>query len=391
MLIVRSYARKGPGGVLRRRLALSTGLALALLLAPVARSDVFVMKLVPPPSGDKPTIEVGGVPIVIDTGASSGLSVNPATATALGMDPNGGRPARIRGVGGTTPARAGVPVPGGVGPSGASTPITPGGQTATSPTMPGTGNVRPSATSSQGLLGSGWLAGFEYGRIDGYFWLVAKDQGAEGVATAIAMASFLGLPPAMDSTEPKSTGAQATEDAVQSTDDFFGRPPGTRSAILTPTPPKNLPPDVLAADEGWQLDVDLIDPATGMTAVDVPFVIKSGLDMTLISESLALELGLDPDTLPEVDTPSNFGTMTVRQATLELVLFDDPGFPTFAVAVGVTDSATNPFAENFIAGDILSLLIYWELSAVKGDGLTRLFAAVATDENSGQLQWPKNK
>jgi len=290
------------------------------------------------------------------------------------------------------PGRTGVPVPPGVAPSGASTPITPEGQAATSPSMPGTATVRPTAASSQGLLGSTWLRGFEYGRIDGYFWLVAKDQGAEGVATAIAMASFLGLPPALKSADSGSpTGGQTTQNAPQAPGDPFGRPPGTASVIVTPSPPKGLPPDELAADQGWQLDVDLSDPASGVTMADVPFVIKSGLDMTLISEAVAVQLGLDLATLPEVETPSNFGTMTVRQATLELTLFDDPDFPTFMVAVGVSDATTNPFAENFIGGDILSLLIYWEISAVEGDGLTRFFAAVATGANSSRLKWSRTK
>ncbi|MCP4657318.1 MAG: hypothetical protein GY856_18055 [bacterium] len=40
-------------------------MTLALLLAPAARADVFVMKLIPPPSDDKPTIEVNGVPGLI--------------------------------------------------------------------------------------------------------------------------------------------------------------------------------------------------------------------------------------------------------------------------------------------------------------------------------------
>ncbi|MCP4659498.1 MAG: hypothetical protein GY856_29170 [bacterium] len=386
MSIVRSHQDKDlRGGVFR--LALSTAFGLALLLAPVARGDVFVMKLVPPPSDDKPTVEIGGVPVVIDTGHSGGLYVPPASATALGMDPAGGRPGRARGVGGTTPTRRGVPVPAGTGPSGASTPITPEGQPTASPPLPGTGTVGPTG-GSQGLLGSGWLDDYEYGRVDGYFWMVAKDQGAEGVATAIAMASFLGLPPAMKTAASGAPVPQPTEDDFESIDGFFGRPRGTKSAIVVPTPQKPVSPDTEAMDGGWLLSVDITDPATGATALEVPLVIKSGLDMTLISESLAQEMGLDPDSLPEVDTYSNFGTMTVRQATLELRLFNDPDFPTFTVAVGIPDPADNPFAENFLGGDVLTLLEYWEISAVAGDGRTRFFAAIDASLKSSGLRWP---
>jgi hypothetical protein len=123
------------------------------------------------------------------------------------------------------------------------------------------------------------------------------------------------------------------------------------------------------------LGVDVLDPAAGTTVANAAFLVKSGLPMTLISDRLAQQLGLNLAALPMVTAQGNFGPIQVRQATLTLALFADPSFPTFTIPVGVTDSTTNPFGESFLASDVLGSLFSWEISAVAGDGVTRFFAA----------------
>lgn len=352
--VVLPRVRRRPGKS-RLSLVLLAGLSAGLLAASELAANVYVLELVPSPTG-RPTILVNGIPMVIDTGATSPMFVTPATAGTLGLNTAAGTPGRSTGVGGSTPTTTGVPVPAGsIAPTGASTPTTPGGQGATTPPMPSTATV--GQTASQGLLGSGWLNNFYYGRVGNFFWLVEKDQGAEGVATAIAMATFLGAPKNM-----------ALGSAVS-------RPPGTVGEAVAPSPPKVLPPGTEAADSGWVLGVDVSDPVSGNAKANQPFILKTGLQMTLITDTLARNLGLNLATLPVVTTNGNFGPIKVRQATLKLQLFADPAFPAFTIAVGVTDSRTNPFGEIFLGQDILGKLSSWEVSSVEGDGVTRFFAA----------------
>lgn len=337
--------------------ALFVGALIGLATAGPLAANVYVIKLLPPtPNDPRPKIEVNGIPMTIDTGCTPGLYATPATAGTLGLNTGAGTAGRSRGVGGSTPTTTGVPVPAGsIAPSGPSTPVTPQGQGATTPPMPTTATV--GNTASPALLGDGWLSNFFYGRIDGYFWLVEKDQGGEGVATANSMALFL-------------SGESLTKSLAAST-----RPPGTQSEVIRRSPAKVLPPGIQAADDGWILAVDVVDPVGGGTVADASFLIKSGLPMTLISDRLATQLGLDLASLPKVTTLGNFGPIQVRQAKLTLALFADPAFPVFTIPVGVTDPTTNPFGENFLSNDVLSSLFSWEISAVEGDGLTRFFAA----------------
>lgn len=344
--------------------------ALACGTASPLAANVYVMKLLPPsPTDESPTISINGVPVVIDPGANSPLYVNPGAAGALGLDTSAGTPGASSGVGGTTPTTTGVPVPAGsANPSGASTPVTPQGQGSANPPMPSTATVGSTGSATpEGLLGSRWLNLFYYGKIDGYFWLVEKDQGAEGVSIANSMAFFLA---GKSAGQRKLAGGVVTDASS-----WISRPPGTQYEAITPSPAKVLPPGTDAMDEGWLLGVDVVNPAAGTTVANASFLIKSGLPMTLISDRLAQQLGLNLATLPRVTTEGNFGPIKVRKATLTLALFANPTFPTFTIPVGVTDKTTNPFGENFLANDILGSLFSWEISAVEGDGITRFFAA----------------
>jgi hypothetical protein len=227
--------------------------------------------------------------------------------------------------------------------------------------MPTTATV--GATPST-LLGTAWLNQFYYGRVGNFFWMVEKDQGSSGVATANAIASFLGLPDKSRKTKMKMALGSAVT-----------RPAGTVSEPVTASPPKVLPPGTEAADSGWLLGVDLINPANGRSAANQPLLLKTGLGTTLITDTLARSLGLNPDSLPVAMVDGDFGPIKVRQAKLTLRLFADPSFPTFTVAVGITDSTTNPFGDLILGQDVVGKLHSWEISAVEGDGITRFFAA----------------
>jgi hypothetical protein len=50
------------------------------------------------------------------------------------------------------------------------------------------------------------------------------------------------------------------------------------------------------------------------------------------------------------------------------------------VPVGITDSTTNFFGDNFLGSDILSRLPYWELNVAQ-DGLSGTFFAAASVES----------
>ena len=96
------------------------------------------------------------------------------------------------------------------------------------------------------------------------------------------------------------------------------------------------------------------------------FLISWGLPTSLITTATALGLGLNPSTLPTMQTFGNFGPITVPEATLQMELFNNPAF-TFSMPVGITDSTTNPLGVNILGNDVLSQLPYWEISSMNGD------------------------
>jgi hypothetical protein len=136
-------------------------------------------------------VNVNGV--IVDTGAGAGLVLNPASATALGLNLAAGTAGKATGVGGDANITNNVPLPAGTAPTGASTPITPGGQAANTPPFPGTTTVSPLPVN--GLVGSPFLSNYNYGFVgtapSKYLFLANKNEGAAGLATATAIASFL--------------------------------------------------------------------------------------------------------------------------------------------------------------------------------------------------------
>ena len=167
---------------------------------------------------------------------------------------------------------------------------------------------------------------------------MAKGQGATGgVATANAIASFLAF-----------SGPVATNPD--------GRPKATKSEEVTPFR-HPVPQGEEAIDGGFRLGVDISSAFS--TQSSIPFILKSGFSNTIISSQLASLLGLNPGTLPTAQVQTNFGTMEVGMAQLQLDLFSDPSF---TVPVGIAlNSADNPFDDNVLGSDVLGQLAYWDI------------------------------
>jgi hypothetical protein len=337
------------------------GAALLFLSTGPVLCDVYIIPLVPPPNAawdDIPCIRLGGQLVAVDTGFAGGCTLTPAGATALGVDPNTGTAGSQTGVGGTVGTVQGATLPPGTNPSGPSTPITPEGQASTTPPMPGTTHIGPLPPGIAGLLGSAWLSQFNWGRVDGYLHLALKSQGAQGNATAVAMATFLGASPAVPAPGPD------------------GRPSGTKNNIIVPTPTKSVPPNTQAVDSGWDLNTHLI---SGPHATDVPMIIASGLPTSILSEDTAAALGINLASLPTSSVMGRFGMITARRATVTVLLFSDVAF-SFSVSAAIPSSTDNPFSDNILGNDVISQLVYWEIS--ESDGTTRFYGTLPLSQSA---------
>lgn len=323
------------------------------LPAAPAAADVWVVPLAAPPAaGDsRPFVDLKAkdtsgnditVKALIDSGAtSSQLKVTAAVGGQLGV--SGGTAGAERSINGTSAATTGTTIPPSAAVGFSGSPVTPGGQAAAAPPLPTTATVGTLPPGRQATLGSGYLeANFDaHGRMDGYYWFVAKGQGATGgVATANAITSFLAF------------SAPVVSNPA-------GRPAGSKSEEVTPLR-HTVPQGEEAADGGFALGVDVSSSAT--TVGNVPFLLKSGFAHTVLSAQWAAALGLDPATLPTGQFETNLGTMSVGLANLELDLFGDPSFPTFTVMVGIAlNPADNPFGDSILGSDVLGQLAYWDL------------------------------
>jgi hypothetical protein len=333
--------------------------------APLLRADAFVLPLLPPAQDDYPTVQIGAVVggmqvnignVIIDTGASSSLRLTPAAAASLGMDPNGGTPGTTQGIGGASAVRNGVATPAGLGFTGANGVVAPPDQAAQSPGLPGAARVGNISPGVNGLIGSTYLQDFNYGRIGNYFFLARKNEGAAGIATATAIASFLSLG------APFRPGQD-------------GRPTGTQSGMLVPTPNQIVPPGVQQDSLGFDIGVAVTNPS-GATLAGTQFVISSGLPISLISEQVASALGLSLSGLPSITTFGNYGAIQVLQANLQLAPFTASDSPTFLLPVGILSASDNPFGFNYLGEDVLSQFAYWEVSQ-DSSGLARFFGATS--------------
>jgi hypothetical protein len=331
----------------------------ALWAVTPAYGDVFVLPILPGGTNTAPrvrvTVNVAGVDqnfnLVLDTGdeiaTDGGFYVNNRAgndvAGRLGMGA-GGAAGGIDGAGappGGAPSRTGVPLPAGL--HFTNPPNVPGGQAAAAPALPAASTVASLPAGDDALIGSQFLSNYQYGRVDGssgsFFYLAAKAEGAMAVRTAISISTFL-------SAAPLSLGPD-------------GRPIGVASKPITPTPAVVTPPGTVAMDGGFDLALSLLYPTSG-TSVSSPFIIKTGLDRTLISQSLATELGINLASLPIASTDINFDTFSIPVVEIEANVFAGQG--SYFLNVGVLPDSLNPFGENFLGNDLLGNFQYYEIN-----------------------------
>ena len=123
---------------------------------------------------------------------------------------------------------------------------------------------------------------------------------------------------------------------------------------------QTLPAGEEATDGGYLLGVDVRSASTALSAI--PFLLKPGLNHTILSLDWANSLGIDTGVLPTTQFEMNFGSLLVAVAELELDLFGDPGFPSFNVSVGIALNApSSSLVQNMLGSDVLGQLAYWDI------------------------------
>lgn len=346
---------------------------LVLAAAGIARADqTFVIPLKPGlPANEAPVFRlryvVGGVnqdvQVKIDTGDQlpqhGGLVINSGAANnvagRLGLNPMGPgtAPLGVAGAGGAAAARTNVPMPAG-GATFPNPPAVPPGQAAQAPPIPGQCSTMALPAGIDALIGSQWLSDFNYARF-GDFWVMGRKKAnnpaatAQNFATGTAIAAFL------------SGGPILGPD---------GRPLGAANQPVRRAM-RHSPPGTEAFDGGYEVATVMTNPATG-TAATQHFLIKSGLERTLISESLAYQLNLNPAMLPiEIVALQLQSAVPLPTAMLHVDVFGDPSMA-FTMPVSILPDSLNPLNFNYLAGDFLGHFFYWEVST-SDDGLSGQF------------------
>jgi hypothetical protein len=353
-----------------KRTFLTVGVAV-FVAGSTAHADVFMLKLAAPHRTDdkKPYITIivkkadgteTEIKTLIDSGSPSSLIISNDKATELGL--TGGSDTTLRGVGGSTPAKKDVSLPAdrNARVKDASTPT---GQPATQPTLPDkvkTGELPNRGTAAspakgEGTLGQEFLSQFgTYGVVKGktnsFLKLIKTDQYDTAAKAKASEEKAIGI------AFPTSSPALGPD----------GKPVGTQTAPVTPSPPKNLPPEEESVDDGYLLEMFLRNPLDGTTA-DEEFLIKSGVESTLISESLARALGVDVSGLPVSIIDVNFSLIEIPFANLQMSPFGLPELGSEIFQVGVLPDAFNPFNENLLGSDFLSQFAYWGIDTLRNE------------------------
>lgn len=359
----------------KNRMVLATLFALIMLLPPVARADVFVIKTLPPVPGDsRPRIPIvikdsGGndvtINVVVDTGnglqGNGGMYIKDSKANSLGMG-SGGNAGSAKGIaGGNITTRANVPMPN--PPRFAEPPATAHDNTNTAPPLPNQASVGPmNGNTRDGNLGNEWFNnfgdwGFSTGPNGKYMWMVMKDQAASRSLDALRIAKYLA-----GSTTPSGPD---------------GRPSGRRTTDVHPI--QHVPlQGSNTLDGGYGVALSITNPGSGITASG-DFILKTGASMTLLSESMASALGLTIPGLPLATVAINVDdNLQVSVAELEVDMFGDPAFPKFQMPVGIIDDDYNPYGDSIVGSDLLNRFDYWEMS-VSEDGQTGTFYATVPE------------
>jgi hypothetical protein len=325
-----------PGGPCRRsiiqapyhgNIAILVGLLMATGPSAKALADGFVLTLADPPAGDttgRPFIDltatVGGrqvtVKALVDTGAGSSTgSQNLKFDTGAAITPalTGGTAQRFRGVGGEVAGKINSDVPAGAGLGFSVPPVAATGNTAQSPTLPNKADSLPLPRPGGATIPDNYLTA--------NFGAVSRVEGPGGKFLALVTKAEVDTATRRNTVDIANFLAFPTPIRVNSD----GRPAGTQSSPVTPIPPRTPPPNEELYNVGYRLPASVSVPGSTILH-NVPFLISSGLRTTLISDSLAGSLGLNPSLLPTAQVEGNFGLFTVhlanyRSASLPIRLF----------------------------------------------------------------------
>ena len=284
-------------------------IVLSFFLPHALQANVFTVDMVDPTK--KPKIKVSTkdkdgkvveLDAIVDTGNSDGLYVNQNTATALGLTVGGDQ--KVRGAGGiTTLKKTNFTGDKALAVQKVDVPM---GQATKTLTISGEGIIGASLPDNTILLGQTFLSQF--------------------VQTFNPKTSKLILT-ALDQLDKKPEVQPKEKPAANKADG--------KSAL-------NLFED--ATGPNWVVNMDIASQTS-------EFVIGPAYEMSLISEELALDLGLDLSSLPLVSFPTYLGDVNVWKIDLPYILF--PGDPTAFNGFGVLPNSFNPDFINILGSDIL--------------------------------------
>jgi len=343
---------------------------LLVLLATPAVANIFLIETVPghDPMDIRPFIDlkikddkgaVKNVKTLIDTGAGVNLLIGKAKSDSE-LKLTGGTAGMIVGVGGTVAITTGASL---AGRDASVDKVTvPMAQATKTPALPGTVDIVPlpnrgtpaTPAPGEGTIGSVFLNNFAVqGGVrnamgKGFFQLIARDQydtpEKAKAANEFVLSFLFPTPP------PKGPD---------------GRPADTKTKPVTPTPKKTSNPQEF--DNGWDIGVLLANIGTGSMA-NTSFVIESGSELTLISESLASLLGLPTSGLPTELIDINGAELAIPfVTTVALDVFDTADSADLLPKVGIIPTAYNPYDINILGSDFLSRYGYWGIDTIANE------------------------
>lgn len=315
-----------------------------------ATADSFTVDLTPITTANLPAatlnaMKPGGgqfsTTMLVDTGGGWGFAFDTkSTFAGLLM---GGETAEVQGIGARVKRTKGATVPAAVQNSLGFKPAPkiPAKQRATQPTFPKTFDSLAFPAGIQGVIGTGYLRTF---------------------------ASF-----AFNNKEGKPVSLVLnTADAVGQ-----GRPTNVVSEAVALVPPATFP------DGSQDINSDVFSlpiqvSSIGGSPVTADFVIDSGVENSLITSSLAADLGINLSGLPSSTYSTDLGSFSTSFDSLAFGLF--PGDPSFTQIdsgnVAIANSTTDPEGINILGSDILSQLSYWEIDP----GTDTFYAATSVPE-----------
>ena len=278
----------------------------------------------------------------------------------------GGTPQTFRGVGGDVAGSRNADVPAAAALGFSVAPVAAPGNSVQVPALPAKADTLPLPRPGGATIPDTYpTANFgSITRVEGpggkYLAVVTKDQvNTAARRTTADIANFLAFP----------TPIQVNQD---------GRPIGTRSNGIAPLPPRPVQQNEELSYGGFTLPLGIASLG-GTSLTGIPFLIASGMASTLISQELAIALGLDPSILPSGQFTGQTGSVfSAPQASVEIRLFSDPGFTSFIVPVGILAPSLDPFQDNFLGSDILGQLPYWEIETNQDNSAGIFFAAATT-------------